>query len=153
MLNRRGFLGGLFSAIAAPAIVKAENLMPIFVPKLIVPSLELFGDGITDDTTALNHLLAGGSVMYKDSFLKAQDGTIYLPTGSYLVESSLVINRNSVSVDGLGSRIITCHDKPAIHVAARVKGVKISNMNFQGHPNKSKNSSYNVFNKSHGRFV
>ncbi len=37
--NRRGFLTGLASLIAAPAIIKATSLMPISVPKsdLILP--------------------------------------------------------------------------------------------------------------------
>lgn len=42
-MNRRGFLGAMLAAAAAPAIVKAESLMPIWVPKqeLIVPKQEL----------------------------------------------------------------------------------------------------------------
>lgn len=32
-MNRRQFLGGLVGLMAAPAIVKAENLMKIWVPK------------------------------------------------------------------------------------------------------------------------
>jgi len=43
MIGRRGFLGGLFSALAAPAIVRAELLMPVRgiimpVKQIIVPS-------------------------------------------------------------------------------------------------------------------
>jgi hypothetical protein len=32
MMNRRGFLGAMLGAMAAPAVVKAENMMKIFVP-------------------------------------------------------------------------------------------------------------------------
>jgi hypothetical protein len=32
MTNRRGFLGSIFAAAAAPAIVRAESLMKIYVP-------------------------------------------------------------------------------------------------------------------------
>jgi hypothetical protein len=32
-MNRRGFLGAMLGAVAAPAVVKAENLMKIIVPK------------------------------------------------------------------------------------------------------------------------
>ena len=32
MTNRRGFLGAMFAAAAAPAIVRAESLMKIYVP-------------------------------------------------------------------------------------------------------------------------
>lgn len=37
-MNRRGFLGGILAACAAPAIVKAELLMP--VRKIVVPANE-----------------------------------------------------------------------------------------------------------------
>jgi hypothetical protein len=36
-MNRRGFLTGLVSAFAAPAIVRFESIMPVRAPKLIVP--------------------------------------------------------------------------------------------------------------------
>lgn len=32
MTNRRGFFGAMFAAAAAPAIVRAESLMKIYVP-------------------------------------------------------------------------------------------------------------------------
>lgn len=32
-INRRGFLAGIFAATAAPAIVKADNLMKIIAPR------------------------------------------------------------------------------------------------------------------------
>jgi hypothetical protein len=32
-MNRRGFLGAMLGVMAAPAVVKAENLMRIVVPK------------------------------------------------------------------------------------------------------------------------
>lgn len=31
-MNRRGFLGGLIGVVAAPAVVRAESLMKIWVP-------------------------------------------------------------------------------------------------------------------------
>lgn len=34
-MNRRGFLGGIIAAASAPAIVKADSLMKIIVPKPI----------------------------------------------------------------------------------------------------------------------
>lgn len=38
-MNRRGFLGTMLGVMAAPAVVKAENLMKIVVPKqeIILP--------------------------------------------------------------------------------------------------------------------
>jgi hypothetical protein len=41
-MNRRGFLGVLAGVIAAPAIVKAENLMRIIVPKREIIMLDEF---------------------------------------------------------------------------------------------------------------
>ena len=38
-MNRRSLLLGAASLIAAPAIVRAESLMPIFVPKPMAPSV------------------------------------------------------------------------------------------------------------------
>ena len=36
MTNRRGFLGAMFAAAAAPAIVRAESLMKIYVPPQVI---------------------------------------------------------------------------------------------------------------------
>ena len=38
-MNRRGFIGSILAFGAAPAIVRAGSLMPIVVPKLIVPAI------------------------------------------------------------------------------------------------------------------
>lgn len=45
-LSRRGFLIGAASALAAPAIVRAELLMP--VRKLVVPTESLIVSGLDD---------------------------------------------------------------------------------------------------------
>jgi hypothetical protein len=37
-MNRRFLLLGIGSLIAAPAVVRAENIMRVFAPKLIVPT-------------------------------------------------------------------------------------------------------------------
>lgn len=37
IINRRGFIGGLISVLAAPAIVHAGNLMPV---KIMLPALD-----------------------------------------------------------------------------------------------------------------
>lgn len=48
-MNRRGFLGSILVGCAAPAIVRAESLMRIVTPKLILPR---WGSGI-----AVNHII------------------------------------------------------------------------------------------------
>ncbi len=52
---RRTFLTGIAGVIAAPAIVRASSLMPV---RTIPPTL--WGDGIHDDTAALQWLLNSG---------------------------------------------------------------------------------------------
>jgi hypothetical protein len=57
-MKRRSFLAGL---LAAPAIVRASSLMPLYVPPLV-----LYGDGIHDDTQALSAALTGKRVSWAD---------------------------------------------------------------------------------------
>lgn len=44
MTNRRGFLWAMFAAAAAPAIVRAESLMKIYVPpqEILLPTSGIF---------------------------------------------------------------------------------------------------------------
>ena len=86
-MNRRGFLGSVLALAAAPAIVRASSLMK--VRQIIVPSVHiLYGDGIRDDTVALQAALNGKQVFYPDgqlvngllrsrSFLIAQTVIVY----------------------------------------------------------------------------
>ena len=44
MTNRRGFLGSIFAAAAAPVFVRAESLMKIYVPpqEILLPTSGIF---------------------------------------------------------------------------------------------------------------
>ena len=57
-MERRSFISTILSFGAAPAIVQASSLMPLWTPKLI-----LWGDGIHDDSEALEAWLNGGRVL------------------------------------------------------------------------------------------
>lgn len=69
MITRRKFLGGLVACLAAPAIVKAENIMRIAQPKLVVV------DSLTEwqrqiekmQRHALMYGMGVGSIMYKNT--------------------------------------------------------------------------------------
>jgi len=90
--TRRGFLGAMLAACAAPAIVKASSLMPIYVPKIIAPPyLTLWGDGVHDDTLALQAMIDGKEVVRHDgaSFSRNPDGAIFLASGTYAVSSAI----------------------------------------------------------------
>lgn len=77
-MQRRTFLGALAGLIAAPAVVKAAGIMPVSVER--IP--RLWGDGIHDDTEALQWLI-------DDAARRARP--IVMPNGIYTVNGGLVI--------------------------------------------------------------
>ena len=123
MTTRRGFLGAMLVACAAPAFVKASSLMPIYVPKIIIPSYAtLWGDGVHDDQPALQALLAGGVVVdRRGQLIRPRNGTIYLPSGTYAVGASTRIDKQSVPMVMTDSRFEALpgfpENDPLIHVA------------------------------------
>lgn len=76
--KRRGFLLGVGALLAAPAIAKADSLMQIS-SRVLTP--KLWGDGIHDDTFALQALLDK----------QVETGTIVVPSGDYLITKTLEI--------------------------------------------------------------
>lgn len=105
-MNRRGFLGAILTLGAAPAIAKVENLMRIVVPKteIITPDKEiiveeypiLFGDGIRDDTAALQALFSGKPFINMEGYL--QIGGILKSGGTHKITETIVIRNDSKSV-------------------------------------------------------
>lgn len=65
ILSRRGFLSGLGSALAAPAIVKVASLMPIKAPPLVLVG------GYDDFDTALAKVRATERFAFSQSSFKA----------------------------------------------------------------------------------
>lgn len=89
MTTRRSFLRGLF---AAPAIVAASSLMPIN-PRLLAPMApKLWGDGIHDDTKALQWLLdnARYGIVDLNNKVYRTTGTIYLPARGITLTSGTI---------------------------------------------------------------
>lgn len=92
-LDRRTFLRGALVLTAAAAI-PASALKAL---EAISPLPTLCGDGIHDDTAALNALLAGEPFRTADGFVGiAQDGT--LSQCRFLVSDTLHIRRNNVTI-------------------------------------------------------
>ena len=106
MTNRRGFLGAMLAASMAPAIVRASSLMPIFVPKIIVPKFVLWGDGIRDDTLALQALIDGKEVIRHDgsTFTRTLTNAIFLSNGTYAISAPIIFK-------GDGHTMKNCHFK------------------------------------------
>lgn len=74
MTNRRSFLIGAASLLVAPAIVRAESLMPIFVPK--PPAIDL-SDGGFHYAEAMNALIRA---QLDDLFIFGSTFTVTDPT-------------------------------------------------------------------------
>lgn len=86
-MDRRGFLGAMLALGAAPAIVRADSLMRIVVPR--EAALILWGDGIHDDTVALQTFVDGGRVVRPDGLALAG----VLSAGSFLVSSTINMDK------------------------------------------------------------
>lgn len=104
MITRRGLLQGIFAAGMAPAICKAEILMPvrkIIVPSKMTETLILWGDGVHDDSKALQAVINGSHVISPDG--KPIGRT--LDAGTFLIGSTLTFDRHT-DMEFLNSRFI-----------------------------------------------
>lgn len=103
-MNRRSFLQACLVAASAPAFVRAESLMKLWIP----PEqriLKLWGDGWHDDTAALQRLI---------DLSKGMDTPVLIPRGKqFLTTAPLVLNGSTVY--GQGSYIIAKHDGAGFH--------------------------------------
>jgi hypothetical protein len=54
MIHRRGFLVGVFSAFAAPAIVRAGSIMPVKVMPVGLPIIGPYSE-LYEELTAITH--------------------------------------------------------------------------------------------------
>ena len=102
-MTRRGFMAAMFAAAAAPAIVRSESLMRIVTLRpLDAPILTLFGDGITDDTAALQAIVSGAPVMFGGRRLCFdKNGQAVLTAGHFLISNTIHVPKNkSLLMDG-----------------------------------------------------
>lgn len=83
--SRRGFLFGAAAVALAPAIVRASNLMPISVLK----PPRLWGDGIHDDTEALEWFIEK----------EALTGHVRIPKAVYLIKRTVDVRAKDADVD------------------------------------------------------
>lgn len=127
---RRGFLGACLAAAAAPAIVRAASIMPIYTAK---PGIQiLWGDGSHDDSLALNHYLAGGIVLRPGLGLLVPDtgGTIFLPAGNYAVGQPAVVSETAVIRGSVFTGLAELRDRPWLVVGRGARNVAISGCTF-----------------------
>lgn len=131
-MNRRGFLGLMLAAAAAPAFVKADSLMKIVAPRqdlILAADYTLWGDGIHDDSAAFQALIDGKPVSYLGQELKrGPDGSIYLPTGTFAVGAAPILRHGTKLY---GGEMMALHDGPMLEVPDGTKDVVVANMHFR----------------------
>lgn len=150
-MDRRGFLGTMLALGAAPAIVRAESLMKIVVPKRdllyegrpirqgiygieFVEEHELYGDGIHDDTAALQAWFDGKTVIdRRTGFLL---GSV-LSYGHYKMTDTLQLCRSPAYREVTNCRfdLDLADGKSVMDASQSIGGTtllcKIANSNFQ----------------------
>lgn len=109
-VNRRGFLAGVIALAAAPAIVRADSLMKVVVPRLP----KLWGDGVHDDTAYLQALLD-------------KAGKVQLPSGIFLVSAPLIL-RSNTDLDGSAAKILMRQKDSAFIVFGRSENIALRNV-------------------------
>lgn len=129
-LSRRGFLGAMLAAAAAPAIVKSDSLMRIVVPTPLL--LTLWGDGVHDDAQAIQALVSGQSVMFGGrEFGPRPDGSIYLPSGTFAMGEAAVIG-SGAKLFGNGTTLKALHKGPMLELKPGSKDIQIRDFHFIG---------------------
>lgn len=130
--SRRRFLKGAAlagAAVAAGGIPMSADEKPINPagPSFNVRQLGAVGDGVTDDTQAIQAAI--------DAAIKAHGGHVYFPSGQYRVTRSLVFSsadRFDVTGDGRTSILLHENDEPLLlwKEGASLCESTISNMAF-----------------------
>ncbi len=104
--TRRGFIGSLLAIGAAPAIARAESLMPLWIHRPI-----LWADGINDDAPALQALIDGNPVIDRKGVSSASKGgltirhaTLVLADRPLVIPASMTTTRfDNCTFVGMGS--------------------------------------------------
>lgn len=133
-LSRRGFLGAMLAAAAAPAFVKSDSLMRIVVPRPVL--LTLWGDGVHDDAQAIQALIDGRSVMFGGrEFGPRPDGSIYFPSGTFAMGAAAVIG-SGARLFGNGAQLKALSTAPMFELKQGTQDVFLRDFNFVGlgHP-------------------
>lgn len=93
-LSRRSFLGGILAVGTAATLVRSAPLLPRALPML-------WGDGLHDDTAALNALLSGGEFeVSREGLALRKAGMILLREGNFLVSDTISIGTEGTTIVG-----------------------------------------------------
>lgn len=124
-VSRRLFLGGAL-ALSAATILSREVVASETVPTL-------YGDGVHDDTAALQAMLDQRPVIIEGEAVRSE-GTIYLRSGIYLISRPLVITKDGTAFIGDGGQIKTTldFDYDAIIIATNRRDITLMNLHVTG---------------------
>lgn len=117
-MNRRGFLAAILATGVAPAICKAQNLMPVFVRKdsgLLLP--ELATVTLYD---ALGHVLATMPLSDELDSRRLQGGAPVLRSGEF--------HRATIDVPGLGRSELGVRVSSSYLIAGDTMRIKLNPM-------------------------
>lgn len=89
--------GSVFSSTAASATIE----FPANFMRNVKTDYDAKGDGITDDTAAIQRALDDGRLQTKDYY--GEPKSLYFPAGTYLVSNTLKWNGCCVNLQGQGS--------------------------------------------------
>lgn len=90
-LSRRSFLRGALT-------VAAVSVLPA-LPKALAGIPTLYGDGVHDDTDALNALFSGERVLCEGNIIRhGENGEIVMKGGSYLISQTVFVSVSNISV-------------------------------------------------------
>lgn len=130
MTTRRNFLRGILALGAAPAIVRASSLIPIWVPP--DPGwLTLAGDGLIDDTAALHAYMRGEPVWFRGAVLQEIDGVVRLPAAIFNLNTTLTLTGSARVFDGAGATVLVPSGGPAIRTLLPFDGTPRVVQNFR----------------------
>lgn len=103
-MNRRGFIKSLFAVTASAAAITAVGpIVRSMVSSGVMASpFVLYGDGVTDDTQAIQALIDGEIVYTADGrrlqreFISG-NSVVYLPRGTYRV-GEIALGKNAIGI-------------------------------------------------------
>ena len=134
MTSRRSFLASVLALGAAPAIVRAQSLMPVRVLTLPTSAyLTLVGDGRHDDTAALNALIAGSAVLFNGTEWVKRGGVVRFPQGTFRVTDSVRPVSNTRIFGNDTIIFVDAPGKPLVHIQEGVTNTVVANLHFTGH--------------------
>lgn len=109
--SRRSFLHGLF---CAPAIVAASSIMPVKAILDVPP--RLWGDGVHDDTAALQWILDRPGA--------------YIVNGVYRVTAPLIVRHDYTTIDGVRFKLGDHNVAGGMVVRQDVQNVLLTNISW-----------------------